>query len=59
VWSLAQDQSTAILLVADQLGVDAKNVHAHKMFLGGADGTGVTRQAAELSKRLKLSVKVI
>ena len=58
VWSLAQDQSTAILLVADQLGVDAKNVHAHKMFLGGTDGTGVTRRAAELSKRLMLSVKV-
>ena len=65
VWSPTQDQSAAILLVADQLGVDPKNVYAHTMFLGGgfggngAGGTGVTRQAAELSKRLKRPVKVL
>ncbi len=65
VWSPTQDQSAAILLVADQLGLDPKNVYAHTMFLGGgfggngAGGTGVTRQAAELSKRLKRPVKVL
>ncbi len=65
VWSPTQDQSAAILLVADQLGVDPKNVYAHPMFLGGGfggnggGGTGVTRQAAEISKRLKRPVKVL
>jgi isoquinoline 1-oxidoreductase beta subunit len=65
VWSPTQDQSAAVLLVADQVGVDPKNVYAHPMFLGGGfggnggGGTGVTRQAAELSKRLKRPVKVL
>jgi isoquinoline 1-oxidoreductase subunit beta len=65
VWSPTQDQSAAILLVANQLGVDPKNVYAHTMFLGGgfggngAGGTGVTRQAAEISKQLGRPVKVI
>jgi isoquinoline 1-oxidoreductase beta subunit len=65
VWSPTQDQSAAILLVADQLGRDPKNVYAHTMFLGGgfggngAGGTGVTRQAAEISRRVGRPVKVI
>jgi isoquinoline 1-oxidoreductase beta subunit len=65
VWSPTQDQSAAITLVADQLGVDTKIVYAHTMFLGGGfggnggGGTGVTRQAAEISKQVGRPVKVI
>ena len=65
VWSPTQDQSVAITLVADQLKVDPKIVFAHTMFLGGgfggngAGGTGVTRQAAEISKQVGKPVKVI
>lgn len=65
VWSPTQDQSAAVLLVADQLGRDPKDVYAHTMFLGGgfggngAGGTGVTRQAAEISKQVRRPVKVI
>jgi isoquinoline 1-oxidoreductase beta subunit len=65
VWSPTQDQSAAITLVASQLGVDPKTVYAHTMFLGGGfggnggGGTGVTRQAAEISKQVGRPVKVI
>ena len=65
VWSPTQDQSAAITLVADQLGVDPKIVYAHTMFLGGGfggnggGGTGVTRQAAEISRQIGKPVKVI
>ena len=65
VWSPTQDQSAAITLVADQLGVDPKTVYAHTMFLGGGfggnggGGTGVTRQAAEISRQIGKPVKVI
>lgn len=65
VWSPTQDQSAAVLLVADQLKVDPKTVYAHTMFLGGGfggnggGGTGVTRQAAEISKQIGKPVKVI
>lgn len=65
VWSPTQDQSVAIQLVAEQTGRDPKDVYAHTMFLGGgfggngAGGTGVTRQAAELSKQLGRPVKVL
>src|SRR5215212_2163263 len=65
VWSPTQDQSAAILLVADQLKVDPKTVFAHTMLLGGSfggnggGGTGVTRQAAEISKQVGKPVKVI
>jgi isoquinoline 1-oxidoreductase beta subunit len=65
VWSPTQDQSAAILLVAEQLGRDPKDVYAHTMFLGGgfggngAGGTGVTRQAAEISKQVGRPVKVL
>jgi len=65
VWSPAQDQSAAILLVADQLKVDPKIVFAHTMLLGGSfggnggGGTGVTRQAAEISKQVGKPVKVL
>ena len=65
VWSPTQDQSAAILLVADQLSVDPKTVYAHTMFLGGGfggnggGGTGVTRQAAEISKQVGKPVKVL
>src|SRR6185295_11505624 len=65
VWSPTQDQSAAVLLVADQLKVDPKIVYAHTMFLGGGyggnggGGTAVTRQAAEISKQVGKPVKVI
>ncbi len=65
VWSPTQDQSSAVTLVADQLGVDPKTVFAHTMYLGGgfggngAGGTGVTRQAAEISKQIGRPVKVL
>jgi isoquinoline 1-oxidoreductase subunit beta len=65
VWSPTQDQSVAVLLVAEQLDRDPKDVYAHTMFLGGgfggngAGGTAVTRQAAEISKQLGKPVKVL
>ncbi len=65
VWSPSQDQSAAVLIVAEQLGRDPKDVYAHPVFLGGGfggnggGGTAVTRQAAEISKRLKRPVKVL
>ena len=65
VWSPTQDQSVAILLVADQLKRDPKTIFAHTMYLGGGfggnggGGTGVTRQAAEISKQVGKPVKVI
>jgi isoquinoline 1-oxidoreductase subunit beta len=65
VWSPTQDQSAAILLVADQLRRDPKDVYAHTMFLGGgfggngAGGTAVTRQAAEISRQVGRPVKVL
>jgi isoquinoline 1-oxidoreductase beta subunit len=65
VWSPTQDQSAAVLLVADQLKRDPKDVYAHTMFLGGGfggnggGGTAVTRQAAEISRQLKRPVKVL
>jgi isoquinoline 1-oxidoreductase beta subunit len=65
VWSPTQNQSTALLLAADQLGRDTADVHVHTTFIGGAFGgngggaTAVTRQAAEISGRLGKPVKVI
>src|SRR5215212_1842230 len=38
VWSPTQDQSSAVTLVAEQLGRDPKDVYAHTMFLGGGFG---------------------
>src|SRR5262249_54734786 len=63
--SPTQDQSAAILLVANQLGVDPKIVYAHTMFLGGGfggnggGGTAVTRQAAVSFKQGGRPVKVV
>jgi isoquinoline 1-oxidoreductase beta subunit len=65
VWSPTQDQSIALQLAADQAGVNNEKVFVHTVFLGGgfggngAGGTAVTRQATELSKRLRRPVKVI
>jgi isoquinoline 1-oxidoreductase beta subunit len=65
VWSPTQNPATPLLLVADQLGRDTREVFAHTVFLGGAFGgngggaTAVTRQAAVISQRLKRPVKVI
>ena len=65
VWSPTQNPATPLLLVADQLGRDRREVFAHTVFLGGAFGgngggaTAVTRQAAVISARLKRPVKVI
>ena len=65
VWSPTQDQSDALEFAADQAGMDPAKVFVHTVFLGGAFGgngggaTAVTRQATEISKRLKRPVKVI
>jgi isoquinoline 1-oxidoreductase beta subunit len=65
VWSPTQDQSEALQIAADQAGRDPRDVYVHTVFLGGGFGgngggaTAVTRQATELSKRLKRPVKVI
>jgi isoquinoline 1-oxidoreductase beta subunit len=65
VWSPTQDQSVALELAADQSGMSPEKVFVHTVFLGGgfggngAGGTAVTRQATELSKRLRRPVKVI
>jgi isoquinoline 1-oxidoreductase beta subunit len=65
VWSPTQNQATALELVADQLGRDTADVYVHTPFLGGAFGgngggaTAVTRQAAEISRRLGRPVKVV
>jgi isoquinoline 1-oxidoreductase subunit beta len=65
VWSPTQDQSTPLMLVADQLGRDPKDIYVHTVFLGGAfggnggGGTAVTRQAAEISRQVGRPVKVI
>ncbi len=65
VWSPTQDQSTALLLAADQLGRDTRDVYVHTTFIGGAFGgngggaTAVTRQAAEISRQIGRPVQVI
>lgn len=65
VWSPTQNPATPLLLVADQLGRDTREVFAHTVLLGGAFGgngggaTAVTRQAAVISQALKHPVKVI
>lgn len=65
VWSPTQDQALALTLVADQLGRSTKNVYVNTPFIGGAFGgggggaTAVTRQAAELSRRVGRPVQVI
>jgi len=65
VWSPTQDQALPLKLVADQVGRDTQDVYVHTPFIGGAFGgggggrTAVTRQAAELSRRLRRPVKVI
>jgi isoquinoline 1-oxidoreductase beta subunit len=65
VWSPTQNQSTALLLAADQLGRNTHDVYVHTTFIGGAFGgngggaTAVTRQAAEISRQVGRPVKVI
>src|SRR5690606_16610195 len=65
VWSPTQNQATALLLAADQLGRSTDDVHVHTAFIGGAFGgngggaTAVTRQAAEISRQVGKPVKVI
>ncbi len=65
VWSPAQDQAFALELAADQLGRDTNEVYVHTTFIGGAFGgggggaTAVTRQAAEISRKLGRPVQVI
>jgi isoquinoline 1-oxidoreductase beta subunit len=65
VWSPTQNQATPLMLVADQLGRDPKDIYVHTVFLGGAFGgngggaTAVTRQAADISRRVGKPVKVI
>jgi isoquinoline 1-oxidoreductase beta subunit len=64
VWSPTQDQSVPVQLVADQLGRSTDDIYVHTIFLGGGFGGGgggnsaVTRQAAELSRRIGRPVKV-
>ena len=65
VWSPTQNQATALLLAADQLGRRTDDVHVHTTFIGGAFGgngggaTAVTRQAAEISRQVGKPVKLI
>ncbi|TKT81062.1 molybdopterin cofactor-binding domain-containing protein [Aquamicrobium sp. LC103] len=65
VWSPTQDQTTALEIVADQLGRDRRDVHVNTVFIGGAFGgdgggnTAVTRQAAVISEQLGRPAKVI
>lgn len=65
VWSPTQNQATALELAADQLGRATNEVYVHTTFIGGAFGgngggaTAVTRQAAEISRRLGRPVQVI
>jgi isoquinoline 1-oxidoreductase subunit beta len=65
VWSPTQNQATALQLAADQLGRDPRQVYVHTTFIGGAFGgngggaTAVTRQAAEISRRVGRPVQVI
>jgi isoquinoline 1-oxidoreductase subunit beta len=65
VWSPTQDQAVPLILVADQLQRDPREVYVHTPFIGGAFGgggggrTAVTRQAAELSRQVGRPVKVI
>ncbi len=64
-WSPTQDQAAALELAADQLGRSTRDVFVHTPFIGGAFGgngggaTAVTRQAAELSRRVGRPVKVV
>lgn len=65
VWSPAQNQVSPMHVVAGHLGHDTKDIYMHTTFLGGAFGgngggsTAVTRQAAEISNKLRRPVKVI
>ncbi|MCU0758859.1 MAG: molybdopterin-dependent oxidoreductase [Steroidobacteraceae bacterium] len=65
VWSPTQNPATPLMLVADQLGRDPREVFAHTVFLGGAFGgngggnMAVTRQAAEVANRLRRPVKLL
>lgn len=65
VWSPTQNQATALMLAADQLGRDTNEMYVHTTFIGGAFGgngggaTAVTRQAAEIARQVGRPVKVI
>lgn len=65
VWSPTQNQATPIMLVADQLGRDPRDIYVNTVFLGGAFGgngggnTAVTRQAAEIARQVGRPVKVV
>src|SRR5690606_8025463 len=63
VWSFTQNVAATLLLVADQLGRDPKDIHVHATYQGGAFGNGnhtdVPRQAAEIAKQVNRPVKVI
>ncbi|MBT5007787.1 MAG: xanthine dehydrogenase family protein molybdopterin-binding subunit [Halieaceae bacterium] len=65
VWSPTQDQAAPLRIISDHLGRDTKEIFVHTAFLGGAFGgngggaTAVTKQAAEISNRLRRPVKVI
>jgi len=65
VWSPTQDQAAPIRIIADHLNRDPKEIFVNSAFIGGAFGgngggaTAVTKQAAEISNRLRRPVKVI
>ena len=54
VWATTQNVQATLLVVADQLKRDPKDVYAHGTFQGGAFGLGnhhdATRQAAQQHK---------
>ena len=63
IWTFTQDTSRSLGHAADQLGRDTKDVYVHQTYLGGGFGNGycvdIVRQGVELSKAMKLPVKLI
>ena len=63
VWGTTQNVQAQLLVVADQLKRDPKEVFVHGVFQGGAFGLGnhqdCARQAAELAKQVGKPVQVI
>ena len=63
VWATTQNVQATLLVVADQLKRDPKDVYSHGTFQGGAFGLGnhhdATRQAAQLAALVGKPVKVL
>ncbi|MGA0825929.1 MAG: molybdopterin cofactor-binding domain-containing protein [Gemmobacter sp.] len=63
LWTFTQNVAAALLVAADQSGIDPQNCFVHGTFQGGGFGNGngvdVPRQAVEISKQVGRPVKVI